>query len=184
MRAFADIRQSWGLKKFLASELGTLYFVPATGSPGSRRVIVHHFDRALSPSLARPYADLIVATARWVRQRPELDELIRVLEPEEVGLDFVARKHLTYYNSLDIYDLPDAGVEEPPELDEVQRRLRVATAEPTGERDAVIGRILVRSLEPTGKTYFDEIEGRFIVVEPKLTREDVESWARLTALPG
>lgn len=46
----------------------------------------------------------------------------------------------------------------------------------------ILKAVLARSLlEPSSKTYFNEDEERFIVVELKPTREEVERWARLTA---
>jgi hypothetical protein len=37
--------------------------------------------------------------------------------------------------------------------------------------------------EPNGKTYFNEAEGRFVVVDPKLTADDVRHWAALNGEP-
>jgi hypothetical protein len=179
MRAFAEIERELGLKHFLASPLGTLYFVPY--APGGPRVIVRRFDGQLPPVFAGPYADLIRAAQEWVEGRPELERLIRIERPTEVGADFVARPHHTYYTSIDAYTEWDDPPKRPPELKRMRQALRAALAQPADEGEEILGRVLARSLlEPTGKTYFHEGEGRFIVVEPKLTREDVERWAALS----
>jgi hypothetical protein len=181
MREFSDVQRELGLQKFLASPLGTLYFVPS--APGSPRVIVRHFDGELAPELVPAYADLVRATQEWVERRPELAELIRVEQPTEVGTDFVARPHHTYGTSIDAYEEWEDPPQPPPELDRMRRALREALEGPGDEKEAIVGRALARSLlEPTGKTYFKESEGRFVVVEPKVTREDVERWAALTGV--
>lgn len=178
MRTFTDIERDLGLKRFLASQLGTLYFVPF--APEAPRVIVRRFDRDLDPALIGAYVDLVGAAQEWVERRPELERLVRIEQPTEVGADFVARPHHTYYTSTYAYEEWDDPPEPPHELGVMRAALRSALAEPHDDRDRILGRVLARSLlEPTGKTVFDEGEGRFVVVEPKLTREDVESWAGL-----
>jgi hypothetical protein len=184
MREFADIQRDLGLKKFLDSPLGTLYFVPF--APGAPRVIVRHFDSELPPTLVEPFADLVRAAQQWIEHRPELARLVRVEQPVEVGGDFVARKHHTYYTSTDAYVEWEDPPEPPEEFEQMRSAFRAAVGESADPKDAIIETVLARSLlEPTGKTYFgesdkNESEGQFIVVEPKLTREDVERWAALS----
>ncbi len=49
-------------------------------------------------------------------------------------------------------------------------------------RDILLCRVLRRSLvQPTGKTYFNEDLGQFVVVEPHLTRADLEEWQAIEA---
>lgn len=176
MRTFADIRHELGLEKFLASPLGTLYITPDV--PGQQDVIVRHFDSELPSALAPAYAEVMRAAQRWVEARPELERQIRVEQPIEVGSDFVARPHHVYVTSTRAY----AEWEDPPtpprELATMRATLTAALQEPANERDRIVGEVLARSLlQPTGKTYFHEGEGRFIVVEPGITRRDVERWA-------
>ena len=179
MREFSNIQIELGLKKFLESPLGTLYFVPFT--PGGARVMVRHFDKSLPTTLVKPFADLIQAVHQWVENREMLADLVKVERPIEVGKDFVARKHYSYYTSTSTYVDAEYPPEPPEELEQMRSILRAEIGQSDDPKDAIIEVILARSLlEPTGKTYFNEIEGRFIIVEPKLTREDVEGWATLS----
>ncbi|HEX9294452.1 MAG TPA: hypothetical protein VF881_01415 [Polyangiaceae bacterium] len=174
MRVFSELRRELGLKVFLRSELGTLYFTPGR-NPG---LIVRHFDSALPPSSAGSFAGLIEAIDRWVQSRPELAEFVRIERPVEVGEDFVATMHHTYYVSTRSYVDPYEPLEPPGELEKMRSAFRAATGEPVDDRDEIIKRVLARTLfEPTGKIY--EGPGYFVVVEPKFTAEDVKEWAAL-----
>jgi hypothetical protein len=180
MRDFNAIHQELGLKKFCESPLGTLYFVPSR--PGSQRVMVRRFDSELPASLANSYADFIQATQHWLERRTELSRLVRVLQPIEVGKDFVARPHLSYYTSTSTYVTSDDPPEIPEALEEMRNAFRAAIGTSADPREDIIEAVLARSLlEPSGKTVFFESEGRFVVVEPKPTREELERWAALTA---
>lgn len=179
MRAFSTVRQELGLRRFLASPLGTLHLVPF--KPRGPRVMVRHFDAELPAELVQSYVNLTRAVHQWVAARPELKSLIRIEQPTEVGVDFVARPHHIYHTSIRSYDDWEDAPEQPPELEQMRRALRTAISERRSEKEVIIGQVLARSLlEPTGKTYFHEGEGCFIVVEPKLTRQDVERWAAMS----
>ncbi|MBD2767336.1 hypothetical protein IC235_05465 [Hymenobacter sp. BT664] len=179
MRKFADIQGEIGLQKFLDSPLGTLYFVPA--APGAPRVMVRHFDTDIPTTLVKPFADLVQAAQQWIGYHSELVRLVKVEQPIEVGRDFVARPHHTYYTSIRAYVEWEDPPEPPDELEQMRSSLRAVLGKSVEPRDIIIETVLARSLlEPTGKTFFDESEGQFIVVEPKLTREDVARWAALS----
>lgn len=180
MRDFVDIQQALGLKKFLGSPLGTLYFVPV--APDAPRLMVRHFDRELPVALVEPFAELMRTAQEWIERHPALSRLVRVEQPIEVGRDFIARTHHTYYTSTDAYVDWEDPPEPPEELEQMRSAFRAAVGRSADPRDAIIEAVLARSLlEPTGKTFFDEEEGRFIVVEPKPAREDLERWAALAA---
>jgi hypothetical protein len=176
MREFVDLNRESELKKFLDSQLGTLYIIrDASGVP---RLMVRHFDRGLLPTLVKPFAELIEAVYMWIEAYPELARLIRVERPVEVGFDFIARPFHIYYGSLRAYTDWEDPPEPPEELELMRNAFRAAIGKSTEGRDAVIEAVLARSLlEPTSKTYFDESKRQFFVVEPKLTSEDVELWA-------
>ena len=56
--------------------------------------------------------------------------------------------------------------------------LKNAVPRRSDERDALLAGVVGRSLaEPNSKTYFNEREGRFVVVDPVLTVDDVRRWA-------
>lgn len=178
MRDFSALEQELGLRHFLASPLGTLYYVPF--APGRPRVLVRRFDGELPATYVPAYADLVRSAQEWVAGQPELERLVRFEQPLEVGTDFVTRPHHTYYTAIDAYEDWANGPKPPPELAEMRQALRAALAatDQTDRRTAILGGVLARSLlEPTGKTYFHEGEGRFIVVDPVLTHADVTGWA-------
>lgn len=180
MREFTDIQRELGLKLFLESPWGTLYFVPI--APGSPRILVRHFDSELPADLAAPFGDLMRATQSWVERHPQLERLVRVLQPMEVGRDFVAREHLVYYTSTSTYVESDDSPEPPPELDEMRNVFRGLIGASADPKDVIIESVLARSLlEPSAKTVFTEDEGKFLVVEPKPTRDELERWAALPA---
>jgi hypothetical protein len=183
MRNFAEIRAALGLRKFLDSRLGTLYFNPT--AQGADRILVRHFDSAIPAELTAVYADLFEKVADWVDSSSAIAPYVRVERPVEVGPDFIARPYPVYYVSTDAYDYADEAPPPPPELDEMRTAVRAAlSGKGTGPLDesVVVARVLRASLlEPTGRTYFNEDEGTFVVVEPKIGEADVHDWAKLRA---
>jgi hypothetical protein len=176
MRDFRAIQQSVPLTDFLDSRLGTLYLAKLT--PGADWAVIRHLDRELPPSRTAALADLIGATQRWIDQRPELARWIWVQQPVEVGRDFIVRPHHVYTTSLESYESDEDPPETPPELEQMRSVLRTAMGRPASAGDAIVEAILARSLlEPSGKTYLGE--ETFVVVDPKVTPEDVEAWFAL-----
>jgi hypothetical protein len=178
MRRFSDIRRALGLEEYLWSSLGTLYFNP--GAKRDSRLIVRHFDRELPVVLVGPFADFIQEAQQWVEQHPALEKLVRVEQPVEVGSDFIARRHHAYHTDISHYTGGEDAPEAPQELAQMRAAFRTVMEGAKGPREALIATVLARSLlEANGKTYFNNDEGRFIVVEPKPTPEDIQRWARL-----
>jgi len=142
---------------------------------------VRCFDAALPPSAVSAYVDLIRAIHSWIDERPELAYQVQLELPVEVGADFVARPHHVYQVSTAAYVEWEDPPELPDELVELRQELRACLAEVGDDpHERIVARVIVRSmLEPTGKAYFAESTGQLVVVEPKLTPEDVEAWARL-----
>jgi hypothetical protein len=183
MRNFSDLQNEPRLEKFLDSPFGTLYTISdASGIP---KVMVRRFDSDLPAKLVKPFTELVQATQQWLEIHPELGRLVKVEQPIERGSDFVSRPYHIYYTSTDAYVDWEDSPEPPIELEQMRNAFLKAIGKSVGPRDALIEMVLTRSLlEPTGKTYFNESIGQFIVVEPKLTREDVERWAALSARLG
>lgn len=177
MRSFADLQETPGIFEYIGSALGTLYIVPA-GNESPKR-IVRHFDRELSPSLTAAFADLCSATALWLERHPELRRLVRTKPLAEVGTDFVARDFMPF-SSTEGYDDIDEPVEPPPELAEMRNLLDAAVGRTADPADAIVESVLTRSLaRGAGKTYFDEDNACFVIVEPSMTPEDVRHWHNL-----
>jgi hypothetical protein len=177
MRDFATIERDLKLDRFIASELGTLYV--ADDDRGVPKLMVRRFDGDASPSLIKPYVGIVRGCQDWVDGHG-LAGQVRIEQPAEVGVDFVARPYHIYTTSLWSYDEDSHPPEPPPELAPMRRKLRQAMGGSSDPRDAILERVLARSLlEPSGKTIFKTREDRFLVVEPKIDRADVEEWANL-----
>src|SRR4051812_8452656 len=114
MRDFATIHRELKLKQFLESPLGTLYLSPE--APGTRRLVVRHFDGSLPSTLVAPFAGLLHSAQAWIARRAELERLVRIEQPVEVGSDFVARTHHVYGISLSSYTDWEEPPAPPPEL--------------------------------------------------------------------
>jgi hypothetical protein len=70
--------------------------------------------------------------------------------------------------------------EAPQELAIMRAAFQNARDAGVGSPEAIIEAVLARSLlEPTGKTFFDESKGKFIVVELKPARNELECWQQL-----
>lgn len=183
MRQFDEISQQLGLKRFLDSPSGTLYYIPRPASDDAA-TMVRRFDGTLPPSSIPAYVDLARAAQAWLDRHPALAACIRVEQPFEAGADFVARRHHYYYVALSSYD-PDDD-EAPPPPDELLA-LRAAFADARGRstdaRDGLVGDVLSRSiLAATGKTFFEGAEHRFVIVELAPTADELARWTALMDL--
>ena len=179
MRNFREIKKDLQLKKFLFSELGTLYFDPSHSD--SRSLIVRHFDAELEPMYVAPFGLLVGACQNWLTQSSTLNGLVRVEQLSEIGVDFVSRRHYVYYYSTDSYDTRPNDLEVPSELSSMRNAVRNLTRpDPSEQKLQVVQTIVERSLlEPSGKTFFHTDEMKFVVVEPKIEPQDVRIWAAL-----
>ena len=179
MRNFEKIKSELNLKKFLESDLGTLYFIPY--SPGSKRIIVRHFNHDNASKNFAAYLELMKAIKEWLKLFPGIDELVRVEQPLEIGTDFISRPHHTYMTSLISYDTDEDPPDPPEELFKMREAMRNIVGKSKKQKDKIIEDVMIRSiLKSTAKTYFNGNEGKFIIVEPKFLPEDLENWALVT----
>jgi hypothetical protein len=184
MQNFINLKDRMGLKRFLYSPLGTLYFTPFPPE-GTPKLIVRHFDNDLANSLVVPFVDLFQAVKKWVENHPKVNQFVSVETPIEFGFDYVTRLYHMYHTSTRSYVSGENPPNPPEELEQMRNNLRSQMGKSSSSRDCILEAILKRSLlEPTGKTYFAESRGKFIVVEPKFTSEDVERWATLEKFPN
>lgn len=182
MREFVEIQQDLGLKFFLESDNGNLYFVPI--APDAARLLVRRFDRNLAPALIPAYVDLLSAAQRWIESDPDLSGLVRVEQPNEIGRDFIARQHHLGDSLRSFLDTdPEDNPPEPPdELALMQTRFRERAKAAGDVREALLVSILACSIvEPSAKTLYSYRESRFVVVDLKPTRADLERWVELSA---
>jgi hypothetical protein len=177
MRDFATIERDLKLDRFISTALGTLYV--ADDGRGVPRLMVRRFDGDASPSLIGPFVDIFRRSQDWVDGHG-LAGLIRIEQPTEVGVDFVARPYHIYTTSLWSFDEDSRPPEPPPELAVMRKKLRQAIGKSSDPRDTILERVLTRSLlEPSAKTIFTTREDRFVVVEPKIAPADVQGWSTL-----
>jgi hypothetical protein len=183
MRSFAEVEGELGLKRFLASPMGTLYFGGHTGR--APRLMVRRFDAEAPPALAPAYAEIVEYAHGWLEERPHLARLVRVVPPIEVGSDFVARDFHVYDARTSAYSDSDHPMEPPEELNQMRGIFREEAGRSDDRRDRIVERVLARSiLEPSGKTYPDEARDgsggiQFVIVDLKLTLQDLEEWAAI-----
>lgn len=177
MQSFKELKEELELQKFLWSELGTLYFRPKVA--WEDKVLVRHLDGSLTVQLLPVYVDLYHAIVKWIEKDITMS-MYALLPPIEVGLDYIKRKFYVYNVDISNY-LQAEGHEhyiEPPELyEEMVEETTALFDQPMEGKDKIIQGILRRSLlEPTGKTIYDDSRLIFILVEPKITLEDLENW--------
>lgn len=181
MQSFKEIEKQVGLKRFLSSPLGTLYFQPEL--PMAQQVIFRHLDGELPVELLPVYVDLYHATIAWVKDDVTLN-MYALFPNIEVGIDYIKRPFYSYHVSVFNYlqDSSDEHYVEPPELyTEMTEEVSGILSQPVKGKESIIQRILRRSLlEPTRKTIYDHKRLAFILVEPKVTVEDLEEWKSLT----
>lgn len=179
MRLFTEIEKDWQVWEFLDVPEGTLYFSDAAA--GRPNVIVRHFDGTLPATQVSDFADITRAAQAWLERHAPLSRLVRVEQPFEVGKDYVARPHHVYYTSTSSYVLDEDPPDPPEELAELRERFRTVAAGASTPQDKLLVSLLSRSIvEPSGKTFFKGREGRFVIVELKLTPEDLAEWRSLS----
>lgn len=108
--------------------------------------------------------------------------MVKIEKVVEVGHDYVilpyheGRKYSTISTILDDWDEEDR----PEELKIMQDLIKKKLGKAKTEKEKIIEEIIIRSLiEPSGKTYYNDMEEKFIVCEPKITPEHLERWAEL-----
>jgi hypothetical protein len=177
MRTFSELATVYNLREFLASPNGTLYFNPGAHVSSETSLVVRRFNCDLPTDLVQAYAHLTLAAQQWLDSHPDIAALVRIEQPLEIGRDFIARRHHVYQTSIRSYDDID-GPLPPSELWELQERFCRNARNTITRPDHLIIIALARSiLEPSGKTFFDDSEERFIIVDLKLEKEELEWWA-------
>lgn len=173
---FDELRRGKDPKLFLRAAHGTLYTLWSDGEPHS---LVRRFDGDLPPSLARACASLARAVHDWVARAPGLAERVEIVTPTHVGTDFLIRPFHVYTGGTAKYAEEDDDAKPPPdELVATRRRIRAAIeADPS--LPPLLADVIRRSLlEPAKKAYFDAVEDRLVLVEPHVTRDELERWSR------
>lgn len=175
VREFSEIQQQLGLARFMATPVSSLHYVPA--GPNAPMIMVRHFHTELMPpSLVGPCARLGAAFADWVACRPFVTAAVSVPQPLEVGTDFISRTFFSFGTATDAYDA--GSVDPPPELAWMRDAVSDALGATPGTRAALLETIVARCLlQPSAKVFLDD--GKFVVIEPHVSPEDLRRWAEL-----
>jgi len=176
MRDFAELLREYSLIPLTESHAGDLY-VPA--SPDGPDLVVRHFARGLAPEMIPAFVELHRAAQHWIETDELLTSLARVEQPAEQGRDCVARRFCrgTSLRTFMSTDPDDDRPESPDELAVLQERFQARASAVSTDQERVVAEVLSRSLlTPTAKTVYRPNEARFVVVELKVTRDDLERW--------
>lgn len=177
MKSFEDISREMNLTRYIGSELGTMYFDPK--APREKETIIRHLDGKLTIELLPAYVSLYNSIVQWIANNPSLNEYVFMPGLVEVGKDYFIRPFYSYYVSTRDFADKDEPIEPPSEYKEMHK-VAFEELKSTSGKEETIRRILRKSLlEPTAKTYFEDDINKFIIVEPKISIEDIEEWKGL-----
>jgi hypothetical protein len=178
MKTFEELKNEIKIKRSAGDEceFGTMYFEPNV--PRDKETIIRHLDNKLTVEMLPVYVDLYNSILAWLEAHPDINHYVFMPNLIEVGKDYFIRPYHVY--SVSIRSFLDE--EEPVEpLDEYHEMVQVVSKElgPSTTNEGVIARILRKSLlGSTSKTFFEDDINKFIIVEPKVTIEDIEQWKR------
>jgi hypothetical protein len=176
MKTFEELKKEKSIKRFLASELGTLYFRPNV--PREDKIIVRHLDNKLTIDMLPAYVHLYHSIKLWIESNAEINQYVFMDDLIEVGKDYFSRPFYVYHVSTRRYFNHPEPLE--PE-EEYEPMIQAVSKElgPPSDKEGVISKVLRRSLlEPTGKTFFEDDIDKYVIVEPKVTIADIEQWQR------
>lgn len=179
MLVFSNLSKRMSLEEYLDGSLCTLYVSPS--DPQEPEYLVRHFDQQLGPNDVQPFVDIIAEVGKWVDERSELSSMVRIEAPIEVGNDYIIRRFHTYTTPVYAYQEWEIPPRAPMELERMYSILANLTGNPKNIKEEVTERVLTNSLvgSETGKTYFHDYARCFIVVEPRITLEDIREWNSL-----
>ena len=169
MRNFEEFTRERPVKKYLASNIGMLFY----GADDTGRIIVRKFP---SEDMVSIYMEIFYSVAKWIDERKDISGIVDCLIPFEIGLDFVAREHQIYTSTDELLD-GESDISLPDEFF-FQQKIIKAELEFCGMgRDKIVKHVIKNSLlEPTGKTYFDFSRKKFVLVEPKILPIYIDMW--------
>ncbi|MCC6371098.1 MAG: hypothetical protein IT236_08850 [Bacteroidia bacterium] len=174
MKTFEELNKELTLIEYLPSEFGTMYFEP--DAPRDKETIIRHLDSKLTIELLPVYLNLYDAILQWIDNNARLKEHVFMPQLIEVGKDYIIRPFYVYLVSTRRY-VDDEDPIEPP--DQYFDMIIVAEQElpDSPENGDIIENVLRKSLlEPSGKTYFEGDINKVVIVEPKISLEDLHQW--------
>ena len=177
MKSFEKLRKEISIvESSMSSDFGSKYI--DTNLPQNEMIVIRHLDTSLALELFPIYEELYYAIIEWIDSTPKVKEYVFMPSLVEIGKDYFIRPFYVYDIAIrDYMDKEDEDYIEPPELfEEMQNEVSNELKEESG-KEGLIQRVLRKSLlEPTGKTIYDQIINKFIIVEPKVSLEDIKEW--------
>jgi len=179
MKSFKEIGQERALVRYIGSEFGTMYFEPKL--PREEKRITRYLDGKLNTELLPIYEEFYNTIILWIDNNPNVSEYVFLPPLIEVGKDYFIRRFYVYDIAIrDYFDKEDEDYVEPPELFNSMLTVVSKELKETSGKEGVIQRVLKRSLlEPSGKTIFGYRVNKFIIVEPKISLQDLQDWKEL-----
>lgn len=179
MKLFQPLSQELSLAIFLESEFGTMYFRPNV--PLKDKITVRYLDGKLTIEMLSVYIQLYNSILQWIENSHDLKKYIFMPEILETGKDYLSRPFYVYHISTMDYIDKDEPVEPPKEYEEMIRIATIELSSASGKEET-IRRVLRKSLlEPSGKTYFEDEMNKFVIVEPKISLNDLQEWQHLSS---
>lgn len=174
MKSFEELNKQIALARYIGSEFGTMYFIQNV--PREKEAIVRHLDGKLTIELLPLYIQLYDSIKKWIDKTPKLQEYVFMPDFLEIGKDYIIRPFFAYYIATSEYNDEEEPIEPPAQYEEM-KALASKELDGSSGNEEIIRRVLRKSLlKPTGKTYFDYKMKKFIIVEPKISLEDLAEW--------
>lgn len=169
MKNFEEFTRERPVRKYLISNIGMLFY----GADDAGRIIVRKFP---SNDMVSIYMEIFYSIRAWIDKRKNISEIVDVLIPFEIGLDFVAREHQIYTSTDELLN-EENDISLPDEFFFLQQMIKAELGSCGVGRDKIVEHVIQNSLlEPTGKTYFDFSRKKFVLVEPKILPIYIDMW--------
>lgn len=178
MESFETLKTKRNFKKFLNSQLGTLYMELDDRTYPIN--MARHFDETIPADLTMDYFNLVLACNKWIETHPVLSNLVTTNNPESFGKDYIIRPFLVFINTTSKYDREENPLDVPNELIAIRSAFMESIGKNSDQFSTLIERILHRSIiDPNTKTFFSERTEKLVIVEPKITPDDLDEWIEL-----
>lgn len=175
METLAERRRSSRIERFRSSTNGTIHY-----QYDARNVpvyVLQHLDGPVPPRLGARVAELAHAMRAWIEQHG-LGELVSVDIPLEVQQDFIVWPFHLGFDPIWLWDEPDE-VEDLPALPELpsMRAVVEAALSKDADPDLVVHGAVRRSLlGPSLLTFYDVDLERFVVTQPIIEPDELDTW--------
>ncbi len=179
MSVFQEIKEKRGLKRFLGSDLGTMYFNPDLLPQND--IIVRHFDSKLGSKDLTSYVKLYNKVILLINNS-SLINFVDIFPLVEVGHDYVSRP-------FHIYDFPTSAYFDEEVRDdfipqklmhEIRNHVEALKSATVSAKQQLVMKVIYNSLvAPSNKTYFNSPSNKMVLVEPTIKVEDIIEWDQL-----